>query len=243
MKQLLLALASVMIVSITEARPIHILPLGDSITQGGRADRPEYTYRYPLYGMLTVAGYEFDFIGSLTKGLQPGAHWPVPFDLHHEGHYGWKTGAVRDKLPEWIPQWQAAPDIVLIHLGTNDQGAKDHTMAVVQPLTEIITRLRREDPHVVVLVAHLNFNDGAALKIRPLVERLAKTMSTAQSPVVTVPMYAGWVEDPSKPGTDTFDWAHPNLQGQQKMAKQWFAVLQPFLTKLTDGPRTNWRSR
>ncbi|QXP85658.1 hypothetical protein [Methylococcus sp. Mc7] len=28
------------------ADTIRILPLGDSITQGGRKDRPEYSYRY-----------------------------------------------------------------------------------------------------------------------------------------------------------------------------------------------------
>ena len=153
MKTIPLIIAGLVIAGITEARPIHILPLGDSITQGGRADRPEYTYRYPLYGMLTAAGYEFDFIGSLTTGLQPDAKWPTPFNPNHEGHYGWKTGAVRDKLAEWMPRWQAAPDIVLLHLGTNDQAAKDHTVAVVQPLTDIIALLRRQRPVFVLGLA------------------------------------------------------------------------------------------
>ena len=170
-------------------RPIYILPLGDSITQGGKTDRPEYTYRYPLYGMLKAAGYEFDFIGSQTRGLQPGAKWPEPFDPDHEGHYGWKTASVRDKLPEWMPKWAAPPDIALIHLGTNDQKADDHTRAIIEPLQDIIARLRERNPRVVVLVAHLNFNGGAPLKIRPLVEQMVRKISTPQSPVVTVPMY------------------------------------------------------
>lgn len=210
-------------------QPVYILPLGDSITQGGKTDRPEYTYRYPLYGMLKVAGYDFDFIGSLNKGLQTEAKWPEPFDPDHEGHYGWKTAAVCDRLPEWMPKWSAAPDIALIHLGTNDQKAKDYATAIVQPLREIVTLLRQKNPRVVVLVAHLNLHGGPALQIRPLVEQMAKEISTAQSPVVTVPMYEGWVEDPKQPGADTFDWVHPNPQGQKKMAEKWLAAMRPYL--------------
>lgn len=224
------------------ARTIYILPLGDSITQGGRAEREEYTYRYPLYGMLKAAGYDFDFIGSMDMGLQPEAKWPEPFDADHEGHYGWKTAAVRDKLPEWMAKWPAAPDIALIHLGTNDQGAEDHVAAVVTPLKEIIGLLRKKNPRVVVLVGHLNFNDGAALKIRPLVEQMAREISTTESPVVTVHMYQGWVEDPKKPDADTFDWAHPNPRGQKKMAEKWFAAMKPYLDKLKRTPTRQSRN-
>lgn len=35
--------------AVVDKAAIRILPLGDSITQGGRADRAEYTYRYPLF--------------------------------------------------------------------------------------------------------------------------------------------------------------------------------------------------
>jgi acyl-CoA thioesterase-1 len=222
------------------ARVIRILPLGDSITQGGRRDRPEYTYRYPLYYLLRDAGYRVDFIGSLKTGLQPEAAWPakngVPFDPDHEGHYGWKTGQVRDHLAEWMKTYPAPPDIVLIHLGTNDQGAANFDEAVVQPLREIIAMLRAQTPRVVVLVSHLSFNGGAALKIRPLVEQMAREVSTPRSPVRTVAMYEGWHEKPDEPGSDTFDWAHPNEQGQRKMAEKWLAAMKPYLDRLKVKP-------
>lgn len=217
-------------------RPIRILPLGDSITQGGRADRPEYTYRYPLYYMLRKAGYSVEYVGSLREGLQPGAVWApqdgVPFDPRHEGHYGWKTAAVRDKLSEWMRGYPAPPDIVLIHLGSNDQGATDYDAAIVRPLREMIGLLRGKNPHVAVFLGHLNFNGGAALKIRPLVDALAKEMSTKESPVVTVAHYKGWHENPADAETDTFDWAHPNPSGQRKMAAAWFAAMKPTLDHL-----------
>ncbi|HEV7300052.1 MAG TPA: GDSL-type esterase/lipase family protein [Tepidisphaeraceae bacterium] len=213
--------------------PVRILPLGDSITQGGRNDREEYTYRQPLFRMLKDAGADFDFIGSTRTGLHGDAKWPdhngEPMDLDHEGHYGWKTAAVRDKLAEWMKQYPAAPDIVLIHLGTNDQDAKDHQKAIVEPLTDMIRMLREANPKVVVLVGHLNFNGGAAAQIRPLVEAMAKDRNTEASPVRTVHHYQGWNEDPNHAQTDTFDWAHPNPSGQEKMARKWFEAMQPFL--------------
>lgn len=212
---------------------VHVLPLGDSITQGGRADRDEFTYRLPLFEMLTEANVKFDFIGSLKAGLQGDAKWPEtvagqPFDLDHEGHYGWKTAAVRDKLGEWMASYPAAPDIVLVHLGTNDQDA-DPDAAVVAPLRDMIAMFRGRNPNVVVLVGHLNFNGGKAVGIRERVEAMATELNTPESPVLTVRHYEGWNENPEHPQADTFDWAHPNPSGQRKMAEKWLEAMRPYL--------------
>lgn len=217
-------------------RPIYVLPLGDSITQGGRNDRPEYTYRYPLYYMLKDAGYPVDFIGSLHAGLNADAVWPdkngVPFDLDHEGHYGWTTSEVRDNLKGWMTTYPAAPDIVLIHLGSNDEHAWSYRRAIIRPLEDIIAMLREKNPHVVILIGHMIANGRNARASRPLLDELAQRISTADSPVVTVPHFIDWHERPGEPGSDTFDWAHPNPQGQQKMADKWFAAMKPFLDGL-----------
>jgi lysophospholipase L1-like esterase len=232
--------------SLALAEPIRILPLGDSITQGGRLPT-EYTYRYPLQKMLVEGNCDFEFIGSMQQGLHGDFKWPdvdgKPFQLHHEGHYGWKTAAARDHLAEWMKTYPHAPDIVLIHLGTNDKDAgktatdddqkdKVYRQTIIKPLSDIITMLRSKNPKAVFLVGHLNFNGGAALLIRPLVEQMAKDLSTDDSPVVTVATYKGWHENPKSAEPDTFDWAHPNPQGQEKMARAYFDVMKPYLDKL-----------
>jgi acyl-CoA thioesterase I len=225
--------------------PIKILPLGDSITQGGRADRPEYTYRLPLQRLLVGAGVNFDFVGSMNTGLQPAAVWAevapgIPFDPDHEGHYGWKTAAVRDQLEKWLLLYNP-PDMALIHLGTNDQDVARNatspsaakaqfTRAIVQPLEDMIGMLRCRNPRIVVLVGHLNFNDGPAIQIRPLVEAMAARLSTQESPVITVHHYRGFMAEPG-PDSDTFDWAHPNPRGQSKMAITWFDAMRPYLPR------------
>jgi lysophospholipase L1-like esterase len=145
--------------------------------------------------------------GRTTKGK--------PFDPDHEGRYGFKTAAVRDKLKDALPQLPP-PDVALIHLGTNDQGEPDVAAAIVKPLEEIIAQLRARNPRVVVLVGHLNFNGDTAAKIRALVEEMVTRVTTKDSPVATVHHYKGWRENPEDPATDTFDWAHPNPQGQRR---------------------------
>jgi lysophospholipase L1-like esterase len=215
-------------------RPIRILPLGDSITQGGRRDRAEHTYRWPLFCRLVEAGVAFDFIGSRDGGLHADARWPaehrgVPFDPDHEGYYGRRTGTMADDLARVVPRWSAPPDIALIHLGTNDQKADDLDAAIIEPLGRIVAQLREANPQVVVLLGHLNFNGGAALRIRPRVEALAEALDTPASPVRTVHHYRGWVEDPRADDADTFDWAHPNPRGQARMAERWHEAMLPWL--------------
>lgn len=233
-----LCLAALLPPALAGPTPIRILPLGDSITQGGRADREEHTYRYPLFGLLTDAGVQFDFIGSLTTGLDRDAAWPdyhgKPMDLDHEGHYGWKTAAVRDGLVGWMKTYPAPPDIALVHLGSNDQDSSDFDADIVRPLRDIVRALRAANPRVVVLLGHLNFNGGAALRIRPLVEQLAQELNSDASPVQTVHHYRGWHEKPGEPESDTFDWAHPNPRGQAKMANVWFEAMRPHLARLAE---------
>lgn len=235
-----LLFASVFIPRLGAAAPLHILPLGDSITQGGRSDRLEYSYRYPLFMMLKDANIDFDFIGSMTGGLHADAKWPdygkIPFDPHHEGHYGWKTRAVSLNLPKWAATYPAPPDMVLINLGGNDINETDLDAAAVKPLREIIALLRAKNPKIIVLIGDLQWNAGPAGKINALYARLAKELSTADSPVLTVAHYEGWRAKPNDIYGDNFDGAHPNLKGQEKMARNYFHAMKPFLGKWTIKP-------
>lgn len=220
---------------IAAAEPIRILCIGDSITQGGKTDREEHTYRLPLQKLLHAAHISYDFIGSRNAGLHTDATWPdvapgVPFDPDHEGYYGAKTAAVRDKLKSTLPALDT-PDFALIHLGTNDQKLTTIQSAIIEPLTEIVAILRDKNPRVVILMGHLNLNGGVAAHIQPEVSKLVTELHTQDSPVIEVKHYEHWEMIPTKPDADTYDWVHPNPQGQQKMAHNWFTALKPFLAK------------
>ena len=220
------------------AAPIRILPLGDSITQGGRRDRLEYSYRYPLYFMLAKAGYRVDFIGSLTTGLEADAVWPdrdgIAFDPDHEGHYGWTTAQVAEKLPGWMAKYPSPPDVALIHLGSNDYGHLNYYASIIRPLVRIIGTLRSANPRIVILISLLNENGHRSWIVRQLLKALVWWSNSETSPVAAVDHNSGWREDPADPLTDTFDGAHPNLRGQEKMAAAWFSKLTPFLDRIRE---------
>jgi len=215
--------------------PIRILALGDSITQGGKRDVKEYTYRLPLQMILQEEEVAYDFVGSREKGLHDDAVWPdvangVPFDPNHEGYYGNTTQKACTKAIQAYESYNTPPDFVLIHLGTNDQKQGDFHNKVGAPLRDFIEFIRTKNSQVVILLGHLNFNDGeSALAIRAVVEELAAELNTATSPVRTVHHYQEWIANPNEVYTDTYDWAHPNLKGQEKMAKKWWEAMQPYL--------------
>jgi lysophospholipase L1-like esterase len=218
--------------------PLRVLAVGDSITQGGKRGRDEFTYRHPLQRLLRERGVDFDFVGGRRGGLHENAVWPeiapgVAFDPDHEGYYGRKTAYVVGKVVESLPTMAEAANVVLVHLGTNDQNSDDPAAEVAAPLRQLVAALRAHNPGVAVFIGHLNFNDSkGANAIRPLVEALATELNTPESPVVTVHHYRGWHEKPRQPESDTFDWAHPNPQGQEKMARAWLAAMEPTLARL-----------
>ena len=234
-KRILLILFPVIFIGAGKNEPVRIMAVGDSITQGGKRDKQEYTYRLPLQKLLHKNKIDYDFIGSRQRGLHEDAEWPdvangVPFDPDHEGYYGNKTKDVCRKVMEAFPSYETIPDIVLIHLGTNDQKHGDYEINVGEPLENFISFIRKQNPRVVILLGHLNFNGGKpAMSIRTVVEDLANKMNTRKSPVQTVHHYINWIENPDRVYTDTFDWAHPNLKGQEKMALKWFEAMKTFL--------------
>lgn len=201
--------------------PVRIINIGDSITQGGLVGRPEYTYRLPLYRMLKQHHVNVDFIGARQAGISQSFTWPEDFDQDHEGFYGATTAQVKALLKsdlEKIP----APDIAIIDLGSNDEGS-DIQQTVVLPLREIIGLLRAKNPKVnIVLVQIPGFWQNALMHYH--VWRLSLALEEPESPIETVSLYWGW-----SAAQHTFDGSHPNLLGQEKMAKMIYEKLQRFI--------------
>ncbi|CAN5278675.1 SGNH/GDSL hydrolase family protein [soil metagenome] len=228
-------LAAMLLSGKTFKDPLLILAIGDSITQGGKRSQLEYTYRLPLQILLHEHEIAYDFIGSRQNGLDEGVNWPdvaegIPFDPDHEGYYGNKTQDVCQKVKAAFATYKVAPDIILIHLGTNDQKHGNFINTVDAPLRDLINFIREKNPGAVFLLGHLNFKGSqAANEIREIVNNLAAEMNTSTSPIRTVPHYLNWRENPEDIYTDTYDWAHPNIKGQEKMALKWFLALKSLM--------------
>ena len=221
-----------------EQTPLRIMMLGDSITQGAYYND---SYRYYLWKALVDADIEFDFVGSLSANYGGNPNWVAykgqTFDPDHEGHWGWCAenilrgikGQRKNNLKNWLDEY--TPDIVLIHIGTNDIYRSQSHKSTVKDLNGMIKILRADNPNVVILLAQLIplNRDGIVVPIGDLNKRIssfAAEMSEPGSPVFAVNQYTGF-----SVAADTYDGIHPNKNGEEKMAARWFEALQTVIVE------------
>jgi hypothetical protein len=199
-----------------------IMPLGDSITE---AETGHASYRYWLWHTLVDAGYEVDFVGSMT-GVRNGPPLYPDFDQDHEGHWGIRADQVQAEIQNWATA--AQPEIVLLHIGHNDLWAGQGVADAIADIEGIIMNLRAVIPEVVVLLAQVIPSNDSRLDEIPLLNAeiaiLASALDTPESPVMAVDHWTGF-----DPVTDTYDGTHPNESGEQKMASRWAWAMGSYL--------------
>ncbi|MGG6265001.1 SGNH/GDSL hydrolase family protein [Leptolyngbya sp. AN03gr2] len=201
----------------------RIMPLGDSITQ---ADRNHNSYRRPLWLKLQAAGYGVNFVGS-TKSNYLGNAPNSDFDQDHEGHWGWQVDEVLEQIDRWTQD--AKPDVVLIHLGTNDILRGQSFESTIAELQKLIQIMRQRNPRLKILLAQLiPSSNGEALtqQFNRQIATLARSLNTQESPVILVDQFSDF--DAKQ---DTYDGLHPNESGEQKMATRWYQALEKVLPK------------
>src|SRR5918992_3665234 len=208
---------------------ITVLPLGDSITSG---NSKHMTCRYPLWVKFIDSGFNydgiyFDLVGSQNSNHNGNRVWPDyrghSFDYDHEGHPGWRAEQIVAILPTWLKGY--TPDIVLLHIGTNDVMANQSTLSTTNEIEQIITVLRADNPKVIVLLAKIIPNRDLILNQRIIelnqrIDSIAVSKSTVESPVVIVDQNLGF-----NVTEDTDDGVHPNRTGAEKIAQKWFEAI------------------
>jgi acyl-CoA thioesterase-1 len=209
-----------------------IMPLGDSITAGdGRRD----VYRWPLWQLIQEAGVDIDFVGTIhSDGLNN------EFDTDHEGHSGFRTTDILGGLPAWLAANK--PDIVLLHIGTNDIFQCWSVADVAGRIVKIIDVIHGRNPRAVILLAKIiPLGDAKALSIdddrycgtgktldeltQDLNQRL-DLISALRSRVIVVDLHSAL-----DARADLRDGTHPNESGQRKMAERWFQALKPIFAR------------
>jgi len=216
----------------------RILPLGDSITNGGQG---YVSYRYELWFELEQASILVDFVGSqstIYPNDPPNAAWYPEyfgaFDPDHEGYWGERTDEILARFPGLASS--AQPDIVLIHLGTNDIG-QNGAQGVIDAdtnLRAIIAALRAENPAVAILLARIipigccsgyQVNAGQVGPLNAAIDQIVLDLHDAAAPVLAVDLNTGFDLATMMQG----DGLHPNLVGEAWLADRWRAVLEPLL--------------
>jgi acyl-CoA thioesterase-1 len=215
---------------------IRIMPEGDSVT--ARGGSPESSYRYWLYTRLQNAGFNnFEFVGN-QNGVSDGAPFNPNFDQHYEGGGpggdAWTTQNGIDNISDVNSR---TPDIVLLDLGSNDynpdQDAKTNVGEVQANLETIIQGLAAQNPDIIVLLAKPTPWVAVDKHTRQFMDKLgsaaskaAKVEKKAGVHVETVNLFGGF-----NARKDTKDTIHPNVLGEQKIAKKYFNALKKILKK------------
>jgi lysophospholipase L1-like esterase len=226
------------------AEPIRIMPLGDSITAAPGC------WRAMLWDQLQAAGHTgIDFVGSVSDGGSCGS--TNSYDQDHEGHSGYLATGIADNnhLPPWLDA--AKPDVVLMHLGTNDSwGSSIPLETKLAAFTTLVDQMRDSNPDMKILLAQiLPMNpsgcDACGAEVVELNNALpdwAADLTTSRSPIILVDQWTGF-----DTATDTIDGVHPNDTGFQKMADRWYPALAQVLDGVTPplpttSPTTNTAS-
>ncbi|MFK8185844.1 MAG: PA14 domain-containing protein [Phormidesmis sp.] len=201
-----------------ELDTVRILPLGDSITRaGGEYD----SYRRPLWQQLIANGYnKVDFVGS--QG-QIGPNAKTDFDDDNEAYGGFRADQIAANIGSWATS--AQPDIVLLHLGSNDMIQGQSVDSTIDDIIDIIDTLRTINPNVAVLLAQItpSVDSRGGQQIEALgnaIPSIVNARNTAESPIILVDQRTGFSAT-----DDTYDGLHPDQGGEIKMANRWYDAL------------------
>lgn len=203
----------------TSQQVVRIMPLGDSITGSPGC------WRALLWRRLQQASItNTKFVGSL-----PAQGCGFTYDGANEGHGGiLATGIVtRKELPGWLRS--AKPDIVMMHLGTNDVWNNKSPEEILGAFSTMVDWMRESNAKMKILVAQIiPMNPPTCKECGKRVEALNKGIvgwaqgknTSTTSPIKVVDCWTGF--DTAKM---TGDGVHPNNAGNEKLAACWFDEL------------------
>lgn len=196
-------------------RPVRILLVGDSVTQGSAGD---WTWRYRLWEHLVADDADVDFVGPADTLAGPPPALPnqeyadPDFDRTHAAHWGDAFYDTQWPIGDLVETYE--PDVVVELLGVNDLVGGKTPDEVLAELSDFVTTAQQVDPDVDVVLGQLSqswqpgvpdYNAG--------LPGLAQELGTDDSRVVVATAPTDFVED-----VDTWDAAHPTATGEVKIA-------------------------
>ena len=216
---------------------VKIMPLGDSITQGQSSGEPDtdrqISYRKALWDKLISGDYDVDFVGSLNSGSDI-----LGFEAaDHEGHNGFTADQIRDEVFDWLQL--NFPDVVLLHVGTNDISGPQPVPDIVSEVEDILDEIFIYSPEMTVILARIINRVTFSQKTNDFNNLLPGMVNghPYKNRIKIVDMEVGAGMDYRIwPTGDMNDDIHPyqdpvssETPGYDKMADVWFSALQQVL--------------
>jgi len=236
---------------------VRVMVIGDSISEGWTSTEP--SYRLAFWDLMQARNRSFRMVGNrvgnyggLVNGAAtssvistwPANGWPAAGQRHAAISGTYASDYSQGILINTLNSMGAsnAPDIALVHIGSNDVGQNRSVNATANAIGVIIDQLRAANPNVRVLVAQVipagnslpGTNYPAVSQLNALIPGVVASRNTPASPVVVVDHNTGYpLADFNKPVsfepidnvTLSPDTLHPNLAGQAEMARRWLAAV------------------
>jgi lysophospholipase L1-like esterase len=223
-----------------QVNTVKIMPMGDSVT--ARGSSPESSYRYWLYKDLQDAGFNnFVFVGN-QNGVSDGAPANSDFDQHYEGggpnNDAWSSADGVNAAPSAA---RSRPDFLILDLGSNDIIYDIDPATTQANLQAIIEDFAAQNPNIIVLLAkptpfavdpvatsqEKKLERRQQSQLATIASKVGKTEKQSGINVIVVNQFGGY-----NVKTDTKDGTHPNVRGEQKIARKYFTVLKKYMKKM-----------
>jgi len=220
------------------------LPFGDSITRGVKSS-DDSGYRSQLFQLIVAAKQKATFTGSLTNG--PTQVSGQTFPRMHEGHAGWTIdpgfsesgtyGGISSLIPS--PALNKSPNIVLLHIGTNDLFSTKDRANMSTRLDALVDKLAQNAPSALIVLAQLTpvgaTNSGhaqaevdaanaAQMAYNSKIPGIVESHAAKGQHIIGVDMSKMPI-----PQDLTTSSVHPNDHGYAYMAGIWFAAIKDLL--------------
>ena len=217
----------------TDGTACKVLPFGDSITYGVN-DEGNGGYRGPLFAAAVAGGRKITFTGSLSNG--PNTVSGQTFPKKNEGHSGWGISEVTPysngnagiatliPSPAFSSGSGGTPNIILLHIGTNDSSSFPATQ-MINDLKGLLDKVITNAPNALVVVAQiipLGYGTNDVIKAyNQAIPGVVQERAAAGKHIVLVDMFTGFTTS-TMLGSDSI---HPNTTGYKFMADHFYAAI------------------
>lgn len=220
-----------------------IMPLGDSITNGWNS-KLGGGYREGLLRLARADKRALTYVGSLVSGAEQLDG--VPFPRENEGHAGWSIDDAPDKNRSGISSIvddalaTHKPDIILLHIGTNDIISTIDFPHMNDRLERLIDRIEKDAPAALLVVAQIipvggspPFTDDGNQQVKSYNAQIQSMVARRRAKgeaILGVDMWTPFATSPVY-GDLAGDGWHPSDKGYDVMAKVWFDAIGALLPR------------
>ncbi len=212
-----------------------VMPLGDSITDGFPFENGGY--RVELFHQAVQGATPITFVGRNLNG--PTTVDGRPFPRNHEGYSGFTidTGPGHSGISPLVDAGISMfrPNIILLHIGTNDVNGNLDLANAPTRLGALIDRMTSDSPTTLVVVAQIipTTNDNTNVAIRAYnaaIPALVQQRASAGKHVMLLDMYTLFASRADFKTALMNDSLHPNVAGYAAMGDAWYASIRAALT-------------